>query len=418
MREVIAGGTVVRVTYAVVLIPGKKHEDFVSTPTTTATTDDDAIVSFGVFDGHGGSEAARYSAQQLCARIVRESSAGALKGQPPADDCLRRAFEGTNDEVRRQHSAACTGSEARASARNAQVWGQRYHYSGTTAVCLFVTAPTADGVVNLTCASVGDSEAAAFIAPPEVVGEESCSCRTQRSAPRPVMTKVSTPHNASNHTEVLPSPTDCPDAHYQHIVPLRVSTRRTAASPRRARLRTRAQQARILRAAPGRLARARAAAAQPDAPPPPPADGDVSPEPRRRPAAGQGWGTASVGARTHLLRAARAPRVPVRRVAERREAVDADDTIDWRPRHDEARATATPGVRPLPASSAATRARCVLGTDGMWNQVSGRARPSIGVAAARRGWGATAGIRPLTTGHASEARKAHVATGQADLRNA
>ena len=231
MREVIAGGTVVRVTYAVVLIPGKKHEDFVSTPTTTATTDDDAIVSFGVFDGHGGSEAARYSAQQLCARIVRESSAGALKGQPPADDCLRRAFEGTNDEVRRQHSAACTGSEARASARNAQVWGQRYHYSGTTAVCLFVTAPTADGVVNLTCASVGDSEAAALIAPPEVVGEESCSCRTQRSAPRPVMTKVSTPHNASNHTEVLPSPTDCPDAHYQRIVPLRVSTRRDRSPP-------------------------------------------------------------------------------------------------------------------------------------------------------------------------------------------
>ena len=38
VREIVSSGIVMRVHYAVVVVPGKKNEDFVSTPTTAAPT--------------------------------------------------------------------------------------------------------------------------------------------------------------------------------------------------------------------------------------------------------------------------------------------------------------------------------------------------------------------------------------------
>ena len=412
VREIVSSGIVMRVHYAVVVVPGKKNEDFVSTPTTAApTTADESIVSFGVFDGHGGSEAARYSAQRLCARVTRESSAKALNGEPPADDCLRRAFEGTNDEV----GARAVGVAQRAlkvRRPNAQVWGQRTHYSGTTAVCLFVPAPTADGVVNLTCASVGDSEAAALVAPPEVVGEESCSCRAPRSAARPAMTRVSTPHNASSHTEVLPSLFSGHNAPQLSHRTCRAGVTTCAPPPG---LRTRAQQARILRAAPDMLSSARAAASLPDALPPPPANGDTT-------------APLKIAGKMAGSNGAPPPLVPERIFFGRRGRHECL-FVEWpngaKPSMHMTRSIgdrdmtrlviATPGVRRVAVARGHT-ARCVLATDGMWNQVSDarvRAILSRG-GAARPGsdGGALASARSL----ANEAHRAHVATGQAASR--
>ena len=74
--------------------------------------------------------------------------------------------------------------------------------------------------------------------------------------------------------------------------------------------------------------------------------------------------------------------------------------------------TATPGVRRVSVERGHT-ARCVLGTDGMWNQVSdARVRAILSRGGAAR-VGSDGGALATARALASEARKAHVATGQA-----
>ncbi len=75
-----------------------------------------ALACFGVFDGHGGVEAAQYASQCLLARVADEVTND--EGEPPSDKLIASAFASVDDEV----------------------WAQPGHCSGTTAVCAFAGA--------------------------------------------------------------------------------------------------------------------------------------------------------------------------------------------------------------------------------------------------------------------------------------
>ena len=103
-----------------------------------------ALACFGVFDGHGGVEAAQYASQCLLARVADEVTND--EGEPPSDKLIASAFASVDDEV----------------------WAQPGHCSGTTAVCAFAGAPSANGSAHVAVGSVGDSGACALVPTPTV----------------------------------------------------------------------------------------------------------------------------------------------------------------------------------------------------------------------------------------------------------
>ena len=187
-RELASANGLTRVRWATCNIVGQRDEDCVSLHGANRG-DKGALACFGVFDGHGGMDAARYASQRLLARVADES---ANTGESPSDELLVRAFAITDEEV-------CA---------------QPGHCSGTTAVCVFVAAPTPGGSAHITCASVGDSAALALVPtgvrPDSLVGPKfRCLswARTPGAAAHPqqphqlVHLASSSAHSAENRSE-------------------------------------------------------------------------------------------------------------------------------------------------------------------------------------------------------------------------
>ena len=129
--------------YGVARMCGRKGEDRTSMAFVSK------LACFGVFDGHGGAEAAQHSAEALHHLVLDEAEADADDSAPGAVSApaLTRAFEGVNEDI-------CA---------------QRAHRAGAAAVCLYVTRPdAATGAVDITCGWVGDSEAVALVQSPAV----------------------------------------------------------------------------------------------------------------------------------------------------------------------------------------------------------------------------------------------------------
>ena len=121
-RELTSATGITRVRWAACGVVGKRDEDLMSLHGASSGEAGD-LACFGVFDGHGGIEAARYASERLLARVAYADDEAIKKNGGPSDELITSAFASVDDEV----------------------WAQPDHCSGTTAVCTFVGAPAADG---------------------------------------------------------------------------------------------------------------------------------------------------------------------------------------------------------------------------------------------------------------------------------